>query len=105
MPMRFCFRRGMRCHAKRMLARNHLKRAGLFNVDYATKLSGYDKTQIKGSREELELWMLIAFMLWHEPTVKSVGRGGSAKRRQPRELGSFRGSMGLENRSDLGAAL
>jgi len=70
-PVRFWFRGEMRRYAKQVLARKHLKRVGLFDVDYATTLLDYDKTQIDGSRHGLKLWMLVTFMLWYEQMIGS----------------------------------
>lgn len=74
-PVRFWFRDEMRRYAKQVLARPHLKRVGFFNVDYATKLLDYERTEIEGSHHGLKLWMLVTFMLWYEQMIESPWAG------------------------------
>lgn len=76
-PVRFWLRKDMRWYARRLLSKRNLNRVGFFNTDYVRKLLAYDKSDVRGSRHGLKLWMIITFMLWYEQMVASPNRGKS----------------------------
>jgi asparagine synthase (glutamine-hydrolysing) len=65
-PVRFWLQGEMKRYAKRALSKKQLKKVGLFDPDYVSKILKYDKTEVQGARHGLKLWMLITFMLWHD---------------------------------------
>jgi len=69
-PVRFWFRGEMKRYARKVLSKKNLNRVGFFNTPYVRKLLKYDKTEIRGARCGLKLWMLITFMLWHEQMIE-----------------------------------
>ena len=60
-PVQLWLRREMRRYARRLLAPDELRRAGIFNTDAVARLLAFEPG---AGRPGLKLWMLITFELW-----------------------------------------
>ncbi len=70
-PLKFWFKGEMLRYAKRLLAKKNLDRMGIFNTDYVDRLLASDFRRDSNDQQELKLWMLLTFVLWHEQMLET----------------------------------